>query len=524
MNQQNNFNLNAIGRDWYSGVGAELDSTWGQLPQFKGDILQMKFCFAQVCWLDSDLYALQSRRQCVYAFGEKIFDNPNNSPRFHDWWNFFGIESNSGKLADAVCTLYNDAPYREFTEGLIFKNEDSQADMQEALTELYEEYNVNLAFKTAYRYAYFVNCVVLMPDFENKTIQVLTPDMFRFLGPELWYIKLAYDDKGNQIIQYHVWDSEQHRVVDATGKQVSTEPNPYGRVPATILKLNQTTELYGSGVSEAAEINVWQNMINYFTTKIGVNQSHSILAAFNIPTDQIKNQYLGAGAVLVLEGTKIEGLDPKLEYITPQNFTDKLEEQKQKRVRQFERDQGLPGFLVDEGAGQPPTGAALQVMERGLNEKRKEHRYALVKCEKDFADLMARGTNYHDNTRSLAVGKIAVQYADVETFNDPKAEADHDKDLAAQGFRSPSQLWQKYTGERLTDEEADKKMKDNKAFFTTSELRSTVGGAQAILTAQIAYQAGQITQEQGISLAVNVYQYPQDIALSMFPAKLPLAA
>lgn len=465
MTSQNNFNLNAIGRDWYAGVGQELDSTWGRLPQFQSDILHMKFVFAQVCWLDSDLYALQSRRQCVYAFGEKIFDNPNNSPRFHDWWNFFGIESNSGKLADAVCTLYNDAPYREFTEGLAFKSEDSQADMQEALTELYEEYNVNLAFKTAYRYAYFVNCVVLMPDFETKSIDVLTPDMFRFLGPELWYIKVKYDEKGNQVIQYHVWDSKEHRIVDNAGKVVSREANPYKRVPATILKLNQTTELYGSGVSEAAEINVWQNMINYFTTKIGVNQSHSILAAFNIPTDQIKNQYLGAGAVLVLEGTKIEGLDPKLEYITPQNFTDKLEEQKQKRVRQFERDQGLPGFLVDEGAGQPPTGAALQVMERGLNEKRKEHRYALVKCEKDFADLMAKGTNHHDKQRSLVVGKLSVQYADVETFNDPKAEFEHDKQLKAEGLISPSAYVQKYTSQRLTDEQAVKFMNDNKAAF-----------------------------------------------------------
>lgn len=474
MRSQNNFDITSLSRDWYANVTQEFGATWGRLPQFQGDVTHMNFMRAQVCWLETDMQDISTRRQCVYSLGEKILNNPK-SP-LSDWWNFFGVESVSGKVADAVCTLYNDAPYREFTEGLVFPDEDesgkatdasksSRTNMQEALTDLYEQYNVNLAFKTAYRYALFVNCVVLMPDFENKTILVLTPDMFRFLGPELWYAKYTYDDKGNQVLQYHAWDANEHKIVDTAGKIIERQPNPYGRIPATILKLNQTTELYGSGITECAEINVWQNLINYFTTKIGVFQSHSILVARNINKEELQDQNLGAGAVIVLEGTKIEGLDPSLEYITPQNFIEALESQKQKRVRQFIRDQGLPGFLVDEGAGQPPTGAALQVMERGLNEKRKEHSYALIKAEKDFADLLARGTNLHDTARSLAIGKFTIQYEDVETFDDPKAEFEYTEGLKERGLIGPAQYVRLYTNQRMTDEAAVEYMAKNKALF-----------------------------------------------------------
>lgn len=525
---QNNFDYSGSSLiDWYSrAAGMEFQTTWSDLPLFKGgDIAHLEFMRCQTCWLSSDPEDLAVRKRAVQSLARAILsptDVPDNE--LQQLWPLIGTESISPKIADAVCTLYNDAPYREFYAA---KEGEAVNGFQEAFTELYDEFDVNLAFQEAYRSALFTNVVALMPRWNSNSVRVLTPDYFRLvLGDEGLHLWIALGDGGWSKAKFEVWTANEKKIVDHDGKLESREKNPYGRIPATILKLNRSNDLYGSGLSEAAEIAAWGNLIKLMSTRVAVFQSYSVAVLNNL---KIKpGTRIGPG--YALEGTNPigeAGAQPSFEYVSPDGKFQELEDYRRKAIDHFCRTQGLPPHLVDEGAGQPPTGAALQVMERTLNDIRRRHTYALTKAEKDFAELMAIGAKVHPGkyaTRELTTQGFTIQYADVQTFNDPASELKHDQEKAEAGLINPREYALKYTGQRFgTDEEAAKAIADNKKFFVKeSELRSTVGGAQSILQAQIAYKAGQITQEQGMTLAINVYQYPPEVAALFFPANIPI--
>lgn len=459
MSLQNNFDNFDSFADWYpNAAGMEFRTTWGSLPLFKADVPHLEFIRVQTCWLDNTLDDMQARRRSVEALARSVL-SPTDFPdqELKKWWSLFGVESISPKLADAICTLYNNPPYRKFS---------TNEGINTAFTEIYDSFGVNHTMKDAYRSSLFTNVVALMPDWETKQIKVLTPDYFRLVGnDELW---IAHGNGGFKETEFEVWSAEEKKTVDYQGKLISKETNPYGRIPAVILKLNRSNDTYGSGISEAAELSTWSNFIRFISTRIGVFQSFSVGLGVNL--DIKAGTRIGPG--YFLSGTnKIgeAGANPTFEYKSPDGRFLELEEYRQSVIRSFERNQGLPGFLVDEGAGQPPTGAALQVMERSLNDKRREHSYALLQAEKDLVSLIALQAKLFAN-RDIIADTFSVQYANAETFNDPKAELEHDTLLKAMGLMSPSAMVLKYLNQRMSEEEAVLLMETNKKLFAPTVL------------------------------------------------------
>ena len=438
----------------------EFQATWGNLPLFKGDIRHLEFCRVQTCWLESTLDDMQARRRSVEALARSVL-SPTDVPdhELKKWWPLFGTESLSPKLADSICTLYNKAPYRVFS---------TEQGMQAAFTELYDLFEVNHAIKDAYRAALFTNVVLLIPDWDSKRIRVLTPDYFRLVGDEIVeQVWIAEGSGGFAEKTFKVWSADEIKTVDHDGKLISREPNPYLRIPAVLLKLNRSNDLYGSGISEAAEIAAWSNFVKFISTRIGTFQSFSILHGVNLDLKQ--GTRVGPGYIVNSEMKMGDGVPaPSLSYISPNGKFNELEAYRQTVIRSFQRNEGLPAHLVDEGAGQPPTGAALQVMERSLNDKRDSHSHALIKAEKDLVSLIS-AIAFQQEKRTLSADAFSVQYADVQTFNDPSVELAYDETLKMEGLLSPSAYVLKYTNQRMTDAEAVAFIEKNKSYFKSSQ-------------------------------------------------------
>lgn len=462
---QNDFDNYEAHWDWYSkAAGMEFDATWGSLPLFKAEIRHLQFIRVQTLFLEASYHDMMGRRKAVQALASSVL-SPTGVPdeELQKWWPFFGTESVSGALADAICTLYNDAPFRTFSK---------EQGTQDAFAEIYETFEVNHVMKDSYRASLFTNVVAIMPDWDSKKIKVLTPDYFRLVVDdnntpvELWIAK-GYG--GFKDAEFEVWSAETLKIVDGQGKMKSQEANPYKRIPAVILKLNRSNDIYGSGISEAAEISVWGNFIRFMSTRVSVFQSYSVGIGVNL--DLEKGTRIGPG-FFVDRPWKMESTQPpKFEYVSPEGKFKELEEYRFQVISNFERNQGLPGYLVDKTAT-PPSGVALQVAERQLNEKRKEHTNALIKAEKDLVSLISLLASV-DGKREITAEDFGVQYADVETFDSPKDELEADGIKMTQGLTSPSALVLKYFNQRMGDDEAAAFLAKNKSYFPNSVIQQT---------------------------------------------------
>jgi hypothetical protein len=332
----------------------------------------------------------------------------------------------------------------------------------------------------AYRAALFTNTVLLMPDWENETIKVLTPDMFRIVTDgkgnmaKLW---LVHGSNGRYETEFEEWTAESHAWYDHKGeisvkRSPAVEPNKYGRIPAVLLRLNRTNSIYGAGITEAAELNAWNNFIRFLSTNIAVFQSFSVGLASNMGDSLTNGVRLGPGQLIVANNRAGDASTvPSLQYVTPDGKFVDLEEFSKSVVKRFESNQGLPGFIIDSAAGQPPSGMALLVAERPLNKKRKQHTYALTRAEKDLAQLMQTlgVTNRKFQAQwpdARVVSSFGIQYSKPETFEDPKSSLEYDKALKDEGLLTPSAYTKKYTGLTHTDEEAIDFINANRQLFS----------------------------------------------------------
>jgi hypothetical protein len=474
MTKEANFDLVSSTRDWYGrAVNMEFRVTWQQVDRFKHEIPHLQFIRCQTAFIDSDTDDLHIRRKAAMALaGSVLAPDGGMDAELQNWWGLIGVETCSNRIADTICTLYDEAPTRTFH---------TKPEINTAFEELYKEFDVNTAMQRAYRYALFTNIVLLWPDFENKTIKVLTPDHFRLEGIDdkihrVWII--TYNAKNE--IEYQAWSDDKVTLYDSKGKELGAreQPNPYGRIPGTFLKLNPSNDLYGSGMSEAAEINAWSNVVGFLATRISVFQSYSVALATNLKLKQ--GTKLGPG--YVLEASNMGGdpsQNPDLKFITPDGKFLELEQHRRNRIKSFEHANGLPGFM-DEMAGTPPTGIALTVLERPLNKKRKQHQFALVKAERDFAELL--GTVVEKQSSKMGVVRrlpidatFAVSYVKPATFTEPSNELEHDLKLMEYGFISPTAIAQKYLGMTgVSDQDAVTEINKNKALFAGTYVEPTV--------------------------------------------------
>lgn len=465
MRQENNFDLLSLyGRQaWYTqAADFEFNTTWGSLKQWENAVPHLQFMRCQTAFLDSERDDLIIRRRAALSMAANVLSPEGQiTSELQKWSDLVGVESCSNRLADAICTLYDEAPTRVFSE---------DQGVNEGFDQLYKDFDVNGAMAQAYRYALFTNLVLLWPKWGSKEIDVLTPDYFRVEGTDgkisaLW---LCFNENTGKETYFERWDANECQTYDAKGKvwTMKCTPNLYKRIPGTFLKLNRSKDLYGSGITEAAEINAWNNVIGLLSTRISVFQSYGIMLALNMDIAQGTNTGPGSWITAANRGGDPSTV-PDLRFITQDGKFLDLDKQRRDRVRAFEHNHGLPGFLVDESSGTPPTGIALQVLERPLNKKRKQHIPALLTAEKDLAELLAQLAGSVQR-RALAVDPkaFAVNYAKPETFTEPSAEFEFDLKKMERGFTSPSALASKYLGMNgVSDKDAMDVINKNKALF-----------------------------------------------------------
>lgn len=467
--------------DWYESVGVELAVTWGQIPQWVWEVRNMRYVRATTCWLEGTQDDLRDRRRAVLGIARGII-SPKDAKELDidNLYPLIPVETVSPRLANLICVAYKEPPERTFS---------TDTSINEGFNQLYEEYDINEVMDRAYRAALFTNSVLILWSEEENQFLVLTPEYFRIEENGIWIARRvgipgtnSYMSPGD--IVYDVWNKDTHEVRDAGGRlQVSQcEENPYGMFPGVLLKLTPSNDLYGAGIVEAAEVNAATNLLRLFALRIGLYQGFSVAVGTNIRnesggTGARNNVRVGPGSMLNLQDP--DGMvHPDFKFVSPDGKFEEIERFRRNIISSFERNQDLPAFLIDENAGSPPSGVALQVLERQLNNRRRDHLPALRRTEKtlvEFMTLLARKRG----RSTLSADTFEINYADTQEFTDKNEELSYDLELAQNGLINPSQLARKYYGMQgsTTDEEAITLMKQNKAalgFLTPVESQISI--------------------------------------------------
>jgi hypothetical protein len=443
--------------DWFIfAAGEEFDRTWGEVPQWRHEVAHLKFIRAQTCWLESDIDDLQARRRAGYAIARSAL-SPTDVPD-QDMvrsWSLLGTESVSPGIADAICTLYNEPPVRTFGD----------TGVDDGMSDVYQMASVNKAMNAAYRLALFTNLVAIVPEWDKKlSLKVIAADQFRYLPPgqgheeELWILEreVATGRLSFRVLTPTV----QKRWYD--GKFFDETPHNYGRLPAVMLKLNPSTDVYGAGITEAAEINAWGSVMRFFSTRIAMFQAHSVGVLINAGQNIKPGTRIGPGYILQLDNPGGDASQkPEFTFVSPQGKFTELENYREQALQSFQKNQGLPAFIVDM-TGTPPTGIALQIMQRRLTEKRKLHKSAIADAELSLAQLIAVMGAERGRSLLFDPAKFAIEFVGESQPDADELEYDLRRSMA--GLMSPSALVEKYMRIRLDDVQAAALLQKNSAF------------------------------------------------------------
>jgi hypothetical protein len=510
---ERNFSITYDNSDWFVyAAGEEFEFTWGTVKKWEKDVPHLQFMRAQTCWLESDIDDLQIRRRSAYAIARAAL-SPNDMPDsdLQRNWPLLGVESVSPSLADSICTLYNESPVRTFGD------EEADKTIAEAFKEEYTLAGFDMVMQHAYRSALFTNIVAIIPSWKDGLkFTVATPDLFRYQPKtdsqeeELWVIER--DEKLGLFFRvYTPTCVKKYR----DGAFVDEEPHDLGRLPAVLLKLTPSNDVYGAGMTEAAEINAWSNLIRFFSTRIGLHQAFSVGVASNMALEQ--GTRIGPGHIIIAKNSGADAsTKPELTFVTPDGKFVALEDFRAGVVQGFQRNQGLPAFIIDM-SGTPPTGIALQVMQRRLNEKRKLHKPAIRRAELEIATLVSKMGASKNRRLLFKPSKFGVEFVG-ETMAD-SAELSYDLERASKGLMAPTSLVQKYLGIQsgITEEQAATMLRTNRKFFAGDELKTNPKGVVALQELIGSYEAQTISRPACIALATIVYGFEQGSAELLFP-------
>lgn len=472
--------------DWYESVGVELAVTWGQIPQWVWEVRNMRYFRAQTIWLEGTQDDIRDRRRAVLGMARGII-SPRDAAdlEIDSLYPIIPIDSISPHLANLICVAYKDEVMRTFckdTDGV------ENDDVNKGFDDLYEELNINEVMDQAYRAALFTNTVLILWSAEDNKFLVLTPEYFRVEDNGVWVARRTgtpgiakYSQPTGEVtannsaigeIVYDVWSSNgAHEVRSSGGKIMVAESgdNPYDMFPGVLLKLTPSNDVYGAGVTEAADINAASNLIGLFERRIALYYGFPIAVGTNIKDDSggssaKNNLRTGPGRLLRLQdpdGTA----HPDFKFVSPDAPFDKIQAFRQSMIKSFERNQDLPAYLVDENLT-PPSGVALTVMEQPLKRKRESHFAGLRRAEKTLARFVLKLAEKRGQ-KTLELDNFEINYADAIEFRDPADEVVYDDLRISRGYTTPSEIARKYLGVRrgITDAEALELLQKNKAAF-----------------------------------------------------------
>jgi len=394
----------------------EFFGIWGSTPFGNNEDELRSFCYfaACTCWLDSAPDDISSRRELMYRYLESDFSTANEDDTINELYQVLPVEESITRILRNLCNLYNKPARRKFGA------------KEKEFAALYDECQIDAAMRTAHVTARLTNNALIMPQVRNYRLEidVLPPDLYRVVTDErdfrqvkeLW---IPISRKRGTV--FHVWSKETYRKVEADGKEISIEPNRYGRIPGVFLQFKRSmTDYYGGAFIDLVFAALDSNKLKFMADNNVVYNGFAVWLAVNFGRNNTglnlsPNRVIRVDDVTVGEGQNVE---PDLRSISPSANYLEIEELRDVRYQRVLRNCGLPLSLYSPNPG-VASGTALFLERMELMEIRSIDLEMLRSAERQLLELVTLVSNT-DNATNLPETTIGVDYNDFEIIMEPE--------------------------------------------------------------------------------------------------------
>lgn len=457
-----------------------MEALWGGVPQWKTHLSDLCYARALTAFYNGKPDDYDDRFRLLRQYMRDIMSEETLTTYQHA----FPRSTIIPRIARLTNTLYLNPPSRTFT---------GKDDADSAWNELYKTAGYDRQMVQVQRLGWLSNVVAVRPEIDARgrlVLRRLPRDMFRMVTNEddetdivqFWVPSRRYEADGKMRTTFKVWE-----VVDQNGdgspvvmrserdykgnvlENTEPERETLGRIPWIVYRRvdDETADPYGEGRLDLVEASMWNWVLDLsgkrsalydgFRVKIGINLGVKG-GKFRLAPDQL---------ITVEDVREQEGVDipPEFRTLDGDNAYSLIDEFRRERQKEVLRNEGLPDYMVESGAT-PPSGVALQIMERELRRNQLEDQGALAAFERDLAEMTAlvvnqsRGTNEFD---PKALEAFSIRYAEGDVAMEPADQLTYDLARYGSGLMDASTLVRKYLGEELSESESVQRIAEIKA-------------------------------------------------------------
>lgn len=540
---------------------------------------------------------LENRRRLLYA----LLDGPFATDRTDDILNILSgtlpVDTFLPKVVAARATLYNDPVSRTWDE----------ATTHAILDALYRDNAFDGRLQEAYRTAIaHSGCIVgaYVGTRGRVQIEILTPDLARYETAaqfpdqlvSLTKPLLRFTDEdgmplaqGESVVVFQRWTSDTIFYEDGAGEPapyplgppdedgptfIVEQPNPYGRIPYTVMRLVEPNSMatFGGGLAWVAEACLNANRLRFLADTSSMYESFGHIVAINLGLSS-GDARIGFGRITALDGVESGAetgkAEPAMAVVTQAGQYTSIAEYRTAYIEDVLRTAGLPESMISQQGGTPPSGISRHIERLGLLDLRRSDALNLRWFEQELSDLVIAVYNT-DVARERGLPEIvpatlSVTFPDEQLILEPDRQLDVTERKFSAGLLTPAQYVRELTGTDMSDEDAVAYLLSNRAALSqpdasagtsdgtsasasadaaasastsaspdgaadaaaagggsaASELRASVGGSAQIAERQAEFYEGKVPREAVLANLVHVLGFTPAEAEALLPNVLP---
>lgn len=385
------------------------------------------------------------------------------------------------KILDLTCTIYNTGVDRYLTD----ENGEVNQEETDKLMKIYSDMDFNKRIKDIYKAGYLFNTVLVQSNFYDgkNSLQIITPNFCSVNSYEHDYnipkeIFISKNINNQDMIVY--WNKSEHYYTNYSNEKIPVTNdegisnnyiNPYGKLPFTVLRFNESSEFWGEPQQDLIENNIWYDIREANSLFVEFFQGLGVGLGINLNKQGQIN--ISPNTTILVDGVRVDMVPPSLEFTNTNAPLSELRENSDYFYKRIGNSKGLsPQTMNNEVSSQ--SGIAKMYDSAELLIKRDLHKDVMITFENNFFQTLKMVNNHWNNEYKIPENlNFKIEYLKPEYLIDTLQAVEKQKFELETGIKSAVDLIIAENPDLTTDEAIqilEKNIKLNQEYGQTEKI------------------------------------------------------